>query len=105
MEKNLEHLKGSATKELTLLSSLFENFSSILYWRIDLRVSQSLSSSIGIASITLRKNIPPSNGYCYCQASTGTSLMTYFIVICKDWIDPDGTISSYQFLGKNLILK
>ena len=94
--------QGSATKELTLLPSLFENYSSILYWRIDLRVSLSLSSSIGVASITLRKNLPPSNGYCYCQATTGTSLLTYYIVICKDWIDPDGSISSYQFWGNNL---
>ncbi len=94
--------QGSATKELTLLPSLFENYSSILYWRIELRVGLSLSSSIGVASITLRKNLPPSNGYCYCQATTGTSLLTYYIVICKDWIDPDGSISSYQFLGKNL---
>ena len=97
-------LKGASSNELTLFPSLFSNFSSILYWRIDLSVtnSQSVSSS-GVASLVLKKNLLPSTGHCYCQETTGTSLLTYFNVICRNWIDPDGSISSYQFMGKNYL--
>ena len=88
------------------MPTLFGNFSTIFYWRIDLGVkSQQSSSTTGVASLTLKKNQLPTNGTCYCQETTGTSLLTYFNVICKFWIDPDGTISSYQFMGNKIDLE
>ena len=97
-EMYIVFVKGLASAELTLMPSLFSNFSAIFYWRIDLAISQQ-SSSTGVASLTLKKNQLPINGTCYCQETTGTSLLTFFNVICKDWIDPDGSIASYQFMG------
>lgn len=88
---------GIETAELTMFPSLFDNLSSIFYWRIDLSVSY--QGFTGTASLTLKKNNLPSNGTCYCQETNGTGLLSYFNVICTNWIDLDGSISSYQFMG------
>ncbi len=90
------------SKELTLLPQLFLNYSSVTYWRVDFFVqneanpNQTLS---GMASLMLKKNELPSNGLCFVDKTNGTSLQTWFQIICNNWIDPDGQIVSYEFMG------
>ena len=46
----------------------------------------------------------PRNGFCDVDLYNGTSLSTTFNIKCLDWIDPDGFIERYEYMGKYLIL-
>ena len=96
------HLKtGLQTTELTLFSSLFQNVSNALYWKIDFTVNN--QASIGMASLVLKRNFLPSGGSCYVDMNQGISLSTYFTITCENWIDLDGLIVKYEYLGiKNI---
>jgi hypothetical protein len=54
----------------------------------------------GSSSIILVLNQLPTGGECLVSNRTsGIALSTYFIVICTNWIDPDGQIVSYELNG------
>jgi hypothetical protein len=44
----------------------------------------------------------PSGGSCSIDLTNGIALSTYFSITCSNWVDPDGTISSYALIGKFL---
>ncbi len=88
---------------MLLKQSLF-NATDFIYWRIDLIIvanfeSISLNSS---ASLKLKINAPPSNGTCDVNLRNGTALFTLFTIVCDKWIDTDGVVARYEFLGKIL---
>ena len=85
------------TSELALFTSLFVNYTNVLYWKLDFTVNNQIT--IGKASLILKKNFLPTNGYCFVDKINGTSLSTYFNVICTNWIDPDGSIATYEYMG------
>ena len=89
--------KGLQTTELTLFSSLFQNYSNALYWKIDFEVNN--QASIGMASIILKKNLLPLGGSCSVDINQGISLLTYFTITCQNWIDLDGQIATYEYMG------
>ena len=89
---------GTETSELTLLTTLFQNYTNVLYWKIDFNVYNQIST--GSASLILKRNLLPTNGYCYVDKANGTSLSTFFNVICTNWVDLDGSISTYEYMGK-----
>jgi len=83
---------------LTLFSSLFQNISNALYWKVDFTVNN--QASIGKASIILKKNLLPLGGSCGVDITQGISLSTYFTITCSNWVDLDGSISTYEYMGK-----
>ena len=85
---------------MALFTSLFSNYSNALYWKIDFSVNSQTTS--GMASLILKKNFLPTNGYCFVDKNNGTSLSTFFNVICTNWIDPDGSIATYEYMGKKI---
>ncbi len=91
---------GLESSELTLKTQLFKNHTNVLYWRVELKISKGQGTSgFGIASITFLKNQLPANGYCLLDKYNGTSLSTQFNIKCLGWIDPDGYVERYEFLG------
>jgi hypothetical protein len=84
--------------ELVLPSSFFQNFSSIAYWKIELVIT--VGEAKGSSSILFKINKLPNGGRCGISNYNGTSLSTYFDIICQSWIDPDGKIDTYEFFGR-----
>ena len=89
---------GIETLELTLFPSLFQNFSNVLYWKIDFTVNNQVST--GMASLILKRNLLPVNGICGVDFDQGISLSTYFTIKCQKWVDLDGSIATYEYMGK-----
>ncbi len=56
----------------------------------------------GSSSIVFRTNYIPYGGSCTADQQTGIALYTKFTVACSDWLDSDGTISSYELLGNQI---
>ena len=50
-----------------------------------------------MASLTLKRNYLPLNGSCFVDKTNGTSLFTWFNIICLNWTDSDGIIAKYEF--------
>ena len=88
---------GLDTNELTLLPALFDAYPNVNYWKIDFIANNGIST--GRASLTLKQNILPTGGSCSVDLTTGVSLSTYFNIVCTNWIDPDGSIVTYEFMG------
>ena len=88
---------GTQSSELTLLSQLFQNYSNAIFWKIDLTLNNGMSSSNGMATLVLKKNLLPLNGLCYVDSYSGISLSTYFNIKCTSWTDLDGLISKYEY--------
>ena len=89
---------------MTLFPLLFSNHSNASYWKVDYAVTyQTLT---GMATLIMKKNELPTGGSCYIDQTNGTSLSTWFTIICVNWIDPDGSITKYEYLGiyKNIYL-
>ena len=40
------------------------------------------------------------NGNCFVDKSSGTSLSTWFNILCTNWNDLDGKIMNYEYLSK-----
>jgi hypothetical protein len=95
---------GAQTNELTLSSSLFLSNPTIAFWRVEFRTTVNQIVS-GQSSIVLKINQLPYNGYCYVDKSSGISLSDYFHIRCENWLDPDGTIQTYEFFGKSFCLR
>ena len=55
--------------------------------------------AIGMASLILKTNVLPKNGYCYVDKTNGTSLSTIFTIVCLNWLDPDGSINIYEYMA------
>jgi len=87
--------------ELVLPSSFFQNYSSIGRWKIQLEITQ--GQVAGSSSIEFKINSLPIGGQCGINIDNGTSLSTYFEIMCKGWYDPDGKIQTYEFFGKILL--
>ena len=54
-----------------------------------------------MASLILKKNLLPSGGSCIVDQTNGTSLLTVFNIICQNWVDLDGSVNIYEYMGKN----
>ena len=80
-------------------SLLQVNYSSYLYWKIQLEVSINLAT-IGISSIYLKKNQLPDYGDCSVDPLGGLAFDSYFYISCNDWVDLDGYISRFEYYGK-----
>ena len=86
---------------MTLLSSIFQNYSNAVYWKIDYSISNQYTT--GMASLILKTNLLPKNGSCEIDQNNGTSLLTWFTILCTNWYDPDGLISTYEYFGMILL--
>ena len=85
---------------------LFQNHSSVAFWRVDFIVNKNQKLN-GLSSVKLLVNQQPKNGNCTVDKYSGISLSTTFNIKCLNWIDPDGTIERYEFMGKiiNYLIK
>ena len=50
---------------------------------------------------TTRKNLLPMNGQCDLNPTSGKALTTYFSIICSNWTDSDGNITTYEYMGRS----
>lgn len=53
----------------------------------------------GTNTIILKTNQNPYNGTCFVDPLRGRALETIFTIECTDWIDDDGYIIFYRFIG------
>ena len=83
------------------MSSIFQNYSNAVYWKIDYSISNQYTT--GMASLILKTNLLPTNGSCEIDQNNGTSLFTWFTILCTSWYDPDGLISTYEYFGMILL--
>ncbi len=56
-----------------------------------------------MSSLILKKNQLPTNGICFVDKTNGTSLRTWFKIICSGWIDLDGQIDKYEYMGLKML--
>jgi hypothetical protein len=82
-----------------LFPLLFQSIPLALYWRIDFQV-QDDQANTGQDTLTLKANSLPMNGNCFVDKSSGTSLSTWFNILCTNWNDLDGQIMNYEYLSK-----
>ena len=80
---------------------MFQNHSSVYFWKVDFIVNKNHQLD-GVSSITFLVNQLPKNGYCILDQYNGTSLSTTFNIKCLNWVDPDGAIERYEFMGNKL---
>ena len=95
---------GQSNSDLTILSDLFMNNTNQVIWMIELTVFISSRNVSGYSSIILYVNFPPKTGTCDISPTSGTT-ETLFTLNCFGWIDPDGSLISFAYYGKNLTFK
>jgi hypothetical protein len=70
----------------------------------------SVSSSHSVLQIIVRVNYPPSSGNCTAQPTSGTALVTDFVLRCARWTDQEGhypltyTFSALRSSGARVVL-
>lgn len=97
----MNHVKGEKTSELTVLKTLFANYSSIVYWKVEFTLWIENNKNLTTVSTLLFKvNSLPIPGSCSIEPSNGTALKTFFLINCINWADSDGKIANYEFFGK-----
>jgi hypothetical protein len=84
--------------DLTVKEELFQDFSSQIYWKIELSIFVPTRNTSGMTSIVFYINFPPRFGSCDINPKnlSSNSLLS---ISCSNWIDLDGTLSSYAFYG------
>ena len=95
--------KGSNTRMLTLMPSLFEKYSDTLNWKIELSleaITDQSGTSTGFSSLILLRNQVPKNGTCAIYPTRGYAMDTLFNISCSNWTDPDGFIAKYEYFGE-----
>ncbi len=102
----LIYFKGYTTNKLTIYPKLFTYDTTALYYQVQLSLlsTTTLGPNRGYASITFLLNQYPTSGTCSLSETSGIALTTQFQVNCSEWIDPDGTVSYYEFSGKRIKL-
>jgi hypothetical protein len=84
--------------EMSLPSSFFQNYTSIGWWKLQVVLSVN-NIFEGTSSMIYKINSLPRDGHCNVTLNNGTSLDTFFYIICMNWIDLDGNITNYEFYG------
>lgn len=84
--------------DLAVKEELFQDFSSQIYWKIELSIFVPTRNTSGMASIVFYINFPPRFGSCDINLKnlSSNSLLS---ISCSNWIDLDGVLSSYAFYG------
>ena len=97
-----DYFLGWSTANLTISCLMFQKYSSVFYWKIEMTVLTTTDSVIksGKSELILKINQVPFNGTCDIDQLNGLALETSFTIICSNWIDEDGYIINYEFYGK-----
>ena len=77
---------------------MFRNHSSVAYWKVDFTLYKDQYAK-GMTSITFLINQLPRDGKCVIDQLNGTCLSTLFHITCYGWVDADGKIDRYEYLG------
>ena len=96
---------GLSYDSFVIRKDLFRDFPSQPYWKVELNVSLTTYADeilTASSSIMFFVNFSPTNGMCNLSPNTGTT-NTKFTIVCANWIDNDGEVTSYSYYGKNLI--
>ena len=80
-----------------MLTAIFQKYSSAVYWKIDYIITNQYTN--GMVSLILKTNLLPTNGSCSIDQNNGTSLLTWFTIVCSNWYDPDGSVKTYEYFG------
>ncbi len=86
---------------MTFQQSLFNN-TEYEYWKASLTITKYMEEGVSInssSSLSFKINKVPVNGTCMINLKNGTALYTLFTIICDDWVDPDGKITRYEYMG------
>ena len=94
---------NSKTNQVTLMPDLFSSNPSISFWQVQLSISA--DNMTGVSSMIYKTNSLPTNGSCSVSPSSGLALSTYFVISCAGWIDPDGSVTRYDYYGKKQYFK
>jgi hypothetical protein len=61
---------------------------------------KNLQESTSSFSKHTKSNYLPTNGSCKVNPTSGTTLLTNFRILCSNWTDQDGFITTYEYMGK-----
>ena len=89
---------NSNTNQVTLMPDLFSSNPSIRLWQVQLSINA--DNVTGVSSMIYKTNSLPTNGTCSVSPSSGLALSTYFVISCSGWVDPDGSVTRYDYYGK-----
>ena len=82
---------------------LFHDYPNTTYWKVELLTDTISNGEIksGVGRLVMKTHQSPYNGSCHLSTNvtTGYALETNFTIQCINWIDDDGYIVSYEFLG------
>ena len=93
--------KGEDTNELTIFKEYLERNKEYEF-KIELYVktrSEKGGYSFAKSTSFFAVNRLPKNGSCSVTPLNGTASKTNFTFKCQNWVDEDGSIAKYEFLG------
>ena len=93
------HFLGTETFEVTLLPALFTTYKNVTKYKVQLQISIDKNIT-GLSSMVVALNQLPTGGFCTLDLLAGVALHTYFTITCKNWYDPDGKITRYEYYCK-----
>ncbi|CAD5112526.1 DgyrCDS1737 [Dimorphilus gyrociliatus] len=98
-----QHIRGAASPEISISSSLFTKYlktsSKVLNYRVKLALTPINGGTVGVSYTNLIINAPPARGSCSIEPKVGYVVQDTWNLTCKHWYDADG-ISYYQVVTK-----
>ena len=97
--------KGSFdSEEFSIISDLFSNMSAVNFFKVSLRITIDHDlNKTGESSIIFRLNKLPRNGQCSIDIDNGFAMRTFFKIKCINWVDDDGDVTRFEYLGTALL--
>ena len=84
--------------DLTVKEELFQDYSHISVWKVELNVFNPSENTSGSAAVHFLVNFPPINGSCDINPKNG-STDSLFSIVCSNWFDSDGKLDSFSYYG------
>ena len=91
---------GPHKSDLSVASSLFNDFASQLLWKFELNLFVANKNFTATTSLLISVNHPPKSGSCDIQPKNGTT-QTLFNIYCDSWMDEVGTVTAFAFYGNH----
>ena len=89
---------ASSQTDLTVKEELFQDYSHISVWKVELNVFNPSENTSGSAAVHFLVNFPPKNGSCDINLKNG-STDSLFSIVCSNWFDSDGKLDSFSYYG------
>jgi hypothetical protein len=89
---------ASSQTDLTVKEELFQDYSHISVWKVELNVFNPSENTSGSAAVHFLVNFPPKNGSCDINLKN-RSTDSLFSIVCSNWFDSDGKLDSFSYYG------